>query len=101
MSLRGRYSSVITTLDFQDHMVAFEEGVDPLLLFDIKSRLPASIGIRVFLVKSQAELDHAGGNFRAENRGDFAVVKLSPRNLGSYCKQVKAFAALPDFVSKY
>ena len=50
-----------------------------------------------------AMLDHSGGNFQIEYTGDPAVVQLAPafvvfdsRNLASYCRRFKAFAALLD-----
>ncbi len=48
-------------------------------------------------------LDHSGGNFQVECKGDSAVVQLAPtfvvldgRNLASYCRRFKSFAALLD-----
>ena len=59
-----------------------------------------------YLPVNEAKVQTARSLTRSEketpvgDRGDSAIVQLSPRNWGSYCRTVKSFAALPDLASQ-
>ena len=61
----------------------------------------SSIRVSILVSSAPEALAPFGKETLVGDRGDCAVVQLSPRTLGSYCRQVKSFAALPDLASKY